>query len=111
VQQAFPDASVELWATDQHRIGLKPILRRVWVRKGSRRRVTVHQRFQWLYVSSFLHPASGQTEWLRLATVTADVFSLALTHFAQVVGAGPTKRVLLVRGSFWLAHQQSARAP
>jgi DDE superfamily endonuclease len=96
VQQAFPDATVELWATDQHRVGLKPILRRVWVRKGSRPRVAVQQRFQWLYVYSFVHPASGKTEWLRLSTVTAQVFTIALAQFAQAVGAGPTKRVLLV---------------
>lgn len=30
VATAFPLASVELWATDEHRIGLKPILKRVW---------------------------------------------------------------------------------
>jgi hypothetical protein len=111
VQQAFPDATVELWATDQHRVGLKPILRRVWVRKGSRPRVTVQYRFQWLYVYSFVHPASGKIEWLLLPSVTAEVFTIALAHFAQAVGAGPTKRVLLGRGSFRLAHQPRARAP
>jgi hypothetical protein len=110
VQQAFPDATVELWATEQHRVGLKPILRRLWVRKGSRPRVRVQQREHPLYVYSFVHPASGKTEWLRLATVTAEVFSIALTYFAQAVGAGPTKRVLLVRGSFRLADQQRACA-
>ena len=96
VQQAFPEASVELWATDQHRVGLKPIVRRIWVRKGSRPRVTVQHRFQWLYVYSFVHPASGKTEWLLLPTVNAEVFTLALAHFAHAVGADPTKRVLLV---------------
>ncbi len=34
VATAFPDAQVELWATDEHRIGLKPILRRVWDTPG-----------------------------------------------------------------------------
>jgi DDE superfamily endonuclease len=96
VQQTFPKARVELWATDQHRVGLKPIVRRVWVRKGSRPQVTVQHRFQWLYVYSFLQPASGQSEWFRLATVTAEVFTIALSHFAQAVGAGPTKRIILV---------------
>ncbi len=96
VQQAFPEAAVELWATDQHRVGLKPIVRRIWVRKGTRPRVVVQHRFQWLYVYSFVHPASGKTEWLLLPTVTAEVFTIALAHFAQAVGAGPTKRVLLV---------------
>src|SRR5215211_1449852 len=31
-----PDKPVEVWATDEHRIGLKPILRRVWAPKGQR---------------------------------------------------------------------------
>jgi len=96
VQQAHPEATVELWVTDQHRVGLKPILRRVWARKGSRPTVTVQQRFQWLYVYSFVHPTSGKTEWLLLPTVRADVFTLALAHFAQALGLGPTRRVLLV---------------
>ncbi len=52
LQQTFPEATVELWATDQHRVGLKPTLRRVWVRKGSRPTVSVQHRFQWLYVYS-----------------------------------------------------------
>jgi transposase len=56
----------------------------------------VQQRYQWLYVYSFLQPATGQTEWLLLPTVTAAVFTIALAHFAQAVGVGPTKRVLLV---------------
>jgi hypothetical protein len=29
VATAFPAARVELWATDEHRIGLKPLLRRI----------------------------------------------------------------------------------
>src|SRR4051794_36111518 len=28
-----PDKAIEVWATDEHRIGLKPILRRVWAPK------------------------------------------------------------------------------
>src|SRR3954469_745000 len=31
-----PDTPIEVWATDEHRIGLKPILRRVWAPKGQR---------------------------------------------------------------------------
>jgi hypothetical protein len=94
LQQAHPEATIELWATDQHRIGLKPILRRIWVRKGSRPWVTVQQRFQWLYVYSFVQPSSGQTEWYLLPSVTAEIFSIALSHFAQAAGAGPSKHVL-----------------
>jgi hypothetical protein len=87
---------VQLWSTDQHRIGLKPILRRIWVRRGSRPRVKVQQRYEWLYVYSFVQPSTGQSEWYLLPSVTAEIFSIALSLFAQAVGAGLSKRVLLV---------------
>ena len=35
VATAFPQASVELWAIDEHRIGLKPILHKVWCFDGA----------------------------------------------------------------------------
>ncbi|NET45675.1 hypothetical protein [Okeania sp. SIO2B3] len=30
----YPEATVELWAMDEHRLGLKPIFRRVWTPVG-----------------------------------------------------------------------------
>jgi transposase len=36
VATAFPQARVEWWAMDEHRIGLKPILRKVWSLDGQR---------------------------------------------------------------------------
>ena len=81
----------------------------MWVRKGTRPRAVVQQRFQWLYVYAFLHPASGQSEWLLLPTVNVAVFSLALAHFAQAVGAGQTKQVLLVLDrAGWQTRQELA---
>lgn len=50
IRQAYPAAAVELWSSDEHRIGLKPILRRVWARRGSRVRAVVRQRYQWMYL-------------------------------------------------------------
>ena len=45
LHQAYPEASIELWSQDEHRIGLKPILRRVWARKGTRVRAVVRPRY------------------------------------------------------------------
>src|SRR5260221_14173789 len=50
LHQAYPEASIELWSQDEHRIGLKPILRRVWARKGTRVRAVVRPRYQWMYL-------------------------------------------------------------
>jgi len=96
VQQAQPQAPVELWAMDEHRVGLKPILRRVWARRGARPVAVVRPRYQWEYVYGFVQPETGRTEWLLLPTVNTEVFTLALAHFAQAVGAGPAKQVVLV---------------
>ncbi len=88
---------MELWAQDEHRLGLKPVIRKVWALKGERPVSTVHHRYKWTYLYSFVRPKTGEVHWLILPTVSVEVFSLALSHFAeQVVGAGKDKRILLV---------------
>jgi transposase len=96
VRASFPEATVEVWATDEHRVGLKPIVGRVWARKGQRPIVRVQHRFQWRYVLAFVHPASGRTEWQFASGINTAVMSVALKYFAAAVGAGPTKRIVLV---------------
>jgi transposase len=77
-------------------VGLKPILRKVWARKGSRPLAIVRHRYQWFYVYAFLHPASGRTHWLLLPRVNIAAFNAALAHFAREVGAGQDTHILLV---------------
>ncbi|NET49370.1 MAG: hypothetical protein F6K09_11715 [Merismopedia sp. SIO2A8] len=36
LEAQYPEASVEVWAFDEHRLGLKPILRKVWSPIGER---------------------------------------------------------------------------
>ena len=81
---------------DEHRLGLKPVLKRAWAPRGRRPVVRVHHRHRWLYVYCFVRPATGDSCWLLLPEVSAEVFSLALAHFAREVGAGPDKRVVVV---------------
>jgi len=50
VHEAHPGAAVEVWASDEHRIGLKPLLRRVWAPKGQRPVITIHPRYRWRYL-------------------------------------------------------------
>jgi hypothetical protein len=96
IRQAHPEAAVELWGSDEHRIGLKPILRRVWASKGTQVRAVVRPRYHWMYLYGFVQPESGQTSWLLLPTVNTEAFSLALAVFAQEQGIGPNKRIALV---------------
>src|SRR5260370_503515 len=96
VATAFPHAQVELWATDEHRIGLKPLLRRVWAPIGQRPVAVVQHRFAWRYLVGFVHPASGRTFFPLATTVSIPVFEVELAEFARQAGASPTKQIVLV---------------
>lgn len=95
-KESHPTAKVELWCEDEHRLGLKPIVRKVWSPIGQRPHVEVHQRYEWTYLYAFVRPTSGEVHWLILPTVSAHAFSLALENFAREVGAGKRKRIVLV---------------
>jgi transposase len=96
VATAFPLATVELWAMDEHRIGLKPLLRRVWTPAGPRPHAVVQHRFAWLWLVGFVHPASGRTVFHLASAVSIELFEVELAAFARQVGAGPNKQIVLV---------------
>lgn len=95
-QAEAPDAEVELWAQDEMRLGLKPVLRRVWAPRGRRPVARARRRYEWVYLYGFVRPKTGEAFWLVLPMVGARAFSLALAQFAEWVGAGLDKRVVLV---------------
>ena len=80
---------------DEHRIGLKPITRGVWAPIGERPVALGHHRFEWLYVTGFVEPATGQTVWNVSNAVAKDMFECILDDFAKSVGAGAKKRIVL----------------
>lgn len=87
---------------DEHRIGLKPILRRVWAPKGATVTAPVVPRYQWMYVYAFVHPESGRSSWFLLPSVNTEIFTQVLALFAQEIGAGAEKQILLVLdGAGW----------
>jgi hypothetical protein len=57
VATAFPQATVELWAVDEHRIGLKPILQKAWCVDQQRPLAPVQHRYDWRYLVGFVHPS------------------------------------------------------
>lgn len=99
-QRAHPEAEVELWAEDEHRLGLKPILRVLWAAKGQRPVVRVRPRYRWLYVVAFVCPEHGETSFWLVPALNAVVFELLLDAFAEERGVGKRrgkrKRILLV---------------
>jgi hypothetical protein len=94
---------------DEHRVGLIPILRRVWARRGRRPKAVVRLRYEWLYLVGFVHPESGRTSFWIVPQLNAAVFASVLAAFVEEQGFDGRKRLLLVLdGAGW---HTAVRAP
>ncbi|CAA9573266.1 MAG: hypothetical protein AVDCRST_MAG59-3779 [uncultured Thermomicrobiales bacterium] len=110
MSRAHPGAAVEVWAQDEHRLGLLPVVRRVWAPRGQRPVAPVRRAYEWLYVYGFVRPRTGQTWWCLLPTVSVEAMGLALAAFARDEGIGPGRRaVLAVDKAGW--HTSAKLAP
>ena len=93
---------MELWAFDERRAGLKPVLRRVWAKRGRRPVAPAEPRYEWLYLYGFVRPTTGALVWFLCNGVNTALFAAVLARFAAEVGAGPDTRVILVLdGAGW----------
>lgn len=93
---------MRVWAQDEGRLGLCPILRRVWAPRG-KRPIAVHRRkYEWTWLYGFVHPLSGATFFLMLPRVETEAFSLALQLFCEAAGVDEHNHVVLVLdGAGW----------
>src|SRR4051794_29995847 len=87
---------VEVWAFDEHRLGLKPILRKIWAPRGCRPIANGHHRHQWLDLYRFVRPATGAVVGLIGEGVRSSLLGAALAAFAREGGAGAAKPITLV---------------
>ena len=83
VEAALP---LEVWAFAAHRLGLKPIRRRVWAPLAQER-----PRYRWLWVYAFV---TGESECWLLPSVSTEAFHLVLSSFARLRRAGEGRLVL-----------------
>src|SRR5215470_11620037 len=90
-----PDKPIEVWAEDEHRLGLKPIHRRVWAPIGERPIALGHHRYEWLYLTAFVAPASGETVWYLSNGINKPFFAELLSAFARETGAGRERIIIL----------------
>ena len=91
-----------VWAEDEHRLGLIPIVRRVWASRGTRPVAPSDRRYQWLYVYGLVRPTTGETWWCVLPTVSAVAMTAALAAFARDTGIDAAHRAVLVwDGAGW----------
>ena len=63
LKRTYPGAQVQLWAQDEARLGLKPVMRRVWAPVGKRPVARFKRGYKWTYLYGFLRAAR---EWRGL---------------------------------------------
>jgi transposase len=76
-------------------LGLKPVVRRVYVPEGENPIANVNWQFKWLWLYAFVRPQTGETYWWILPYVNTELFNQVLEDFAREFQLGAKKRVLL----------------
>nr|WP_293109391.1 winged helix-turn-helix domain-containing protein [Okeania sp. SIO2F4] len=96
LREKYPSKKIEIWFFDEHRVGLKPIIRKVWDPVGERPTAIVQHRYEWLYVYGFVEPKTGKTLWYLIPRVNNKWLSLVYEAFGKDVELTEEKIVLLV---------------
>ena len=74
----------------------------MWAPVGERPTALGHHRFEWLYVTAFVAPESGETVWYLSDGIDKRLFEMMLAGFARETGAGRDRIiVLLLDGAGW----------
>lgn len=74
----------------------------MWAKRGQRPTAHVDRHYQWLYVFGFVRPATGQSWWCLLPSVSTEAMRAALAAFARDEGIDATHRAALVLdGAGW----------
>ncbi len=96
VRAEHPQATVQLWAEDEARFGLQPILRRVWAKRGQRPMAEIKPGYEWFWSYGAVEPRSGESFWLILPNLQASCVEIFLAEFARAQGVGERKRIVLL---------------
>ncbi len=111
LRQENPKAKLEVWFFDEHRVGLKPIVRKVWSPIGKRPTAPVHHRYEWLYVYGFVEPKSGKTCWYLIPRVNTQWLNLVFKAFAAQQGASEEQIILVVEDNAGWHRSQKVELP
>ncbi|MDT9272761.1 MAG: IS630 family transposase, partial [Limnospira sp. PMC 1234.20] len=78
LRRRYPDAQVQLWSEDEHRLGLKPVMRRIYVAEDCQPLAHINWKFEWLWLYGFVRPETGETYWWIIPYVNTTLFSRVL---------------------------------
>jgi transposase len=82
-QGRAPDEPIKVFAQDESRVGLLPIVRRRITACGVQPIATVAHTFDNFYLYGAVEPTTGESFFLELPWLNASVFQLWVDHFAD----------------------------
>jgi hypothetical protein len=91
---------VEVWFTDEARVGQQGTLTRVWARRGTRPRAVRDRRYSWTYLFGAVCPERGVGAAVVLPSVNIEAMNLHLAAISQQVSAG-AHAVLVLDQAGW----------
>jgi hypothetical protein len=83
-----------------HRLGLRPVYRRVWARRGERPVAVGAHRYRWFYVCTFVEPETGESLSLLVDGVDTEVMGWVLRELRAWLGEGEEAWVVLDRAGW-----------
>lgn len=111
MKEKYAGKEIGLWFFDEHRLGLKPILRKVWSKVGERPIAIVEPRYEWLYVYGFVEPKTGKTLWYLIPRVNTKWLNIVYEQFAKDAGVGEEKVILLVEDQAGWHKSEKVKVP
>lgn len=85
LRKDFPEKKLRVFAMDECRLGLMPILRYIWAPKGKRPIVDIYPRYKWFYVFSAVEPTTGDNFSLICDCVCLEMMQHWLDEFSKTL--------------------------
>jgi len=91
---------VEIWFTDEARVGQQGTLTRVWAKRGSRPRALRDRRYEWAYVFGAICPERSTGAAIIMPEVNVEAMNEHLAEISRRVSVGAIA-LLVLDGAGW----------
>ena len=91
---------VEIWFTDEARVGQQGTLTRVWAKRGSRPRAPRDRRFEWAYLFGAICPERSTGAAIVMPEVNVAAMNEHLAEISRRVSVGAIA-LLVLDGAGW----------
>ena len=91
---------IEVWFTDEARVGQQGTITRVWAKRGSRPRALRDRRYEWAYLFGAICPERSTGAAIIMPEVNVEAMNQHLAEISRHVSAGAIA-VLVLDGAGW----------